>query len=108
MSFAVYAVEAMRVCSNLALLKTMPRALVLFCRIVAAFPGWLAAAPPISEDVPVTAEISAVARTLGIDPPRDRAQFAAEFARLLYTPPLSRSPRIQELLNPRLIDPILI
>jgi hypothetical protein len=97
-----------KVCSNLALLKTMPRALVLFCTIVAAFPGWLAAAPPISEDVPVTVEISAVARTLGIDPPSSRAQFAAELTRLLYTPPLSRSPRIQELVNPRLIDPILV
>lgn len=108
MSFAVYAVEAMKVCSNLALLKTMPRALVLFCTIVAAFPGWLAAAPPISEDVPVTAEISAVARTLGLDPPHDRGRFVSEFTRLLYTPPLSRSPRIAELLNPRLIDPILV
>jgi hypothetical protein len=86
----------------------MPRALVLFCTIVAAFPGWLAAAPPISEDVPVTAEISAVARTLGLDPPHDRARFVPEFTRLLYTPPLSRSPRIAELTNPRLIDPILI
>jgi len=86
----------------------MPRALVLFCTIVAAFPGWLAAAPPISEDVPVTAEISAVARTLGLDPPHDRARFVSELTRLLYTPPLSRSPRILELANPKLIDPILV
>jgi hypothetical protein len=73
--------------------------------IVAAFPLWLEAAPPVSEDVRVPAEVVAVARALGLNPPQDRARFVAELARLLYTPPLGKSPSIAALLNPKLIEP---
>ena len=59
----------------------------------------------ISEDVPVPAEVVAVARSLGLEPPRDRARFLSEFARLLYTPPLGKSLAVAALLNPKLIDP---
>src|SRR5262245_52816904 len=86
----------------------MPRALILYVTIVAAFPGSLAAAPPISDDVPVTAEVAAVARTLGLDPPHDRARFVAELARLMYTPALGKTPALALLLNPKLIDHALI
>jgi hypothetical protein len=73
--------------------------------IVAAFSVGLDAAPPISEEVPVPAEVVAVARSIGLQPPRDRARFLAEFARLLYTPPLGKNAAVAALLNPRSIDP---
>src|SRR5262245_12022664 len=82
----------------------LPRALACVT-IVAAFPVWLHAAPPISEDAPVPAEVAAVARTLGLDPPHDRARFVSEFARLLYTPPFGKNPAVAALINPKLIDP---
>jgi hypothetical protein len=85
----------------------MPRVFYLFLSIVAAFPPYLSAAPPISEDAPVAAEVAAVARTLGLDPPRDRARFVSEFARLLYTPPPGRTWAVAALLNPRLLDPAM-
>jgi hypothetical protein len=69
----------------------MPRALLLCLTIVAAFPLPLGAAPPISDDVPVPVSIAAVARSLGLDPARQRARFMAEFVRLLYTPPDGKS-----------------
>ncbi len=78
----------------------MPRVLILYLTIVAAFPASLAAAPPISDDVVVSAEVAAVARTLGLDPPRDRARFASEFARLVYTPAMGKSQAVAALLNP--------
>jgi hypothetical protein len=80
----------------------MPRVLYLCLSIVAAFPVYLAAAPPISEDAPVASEVVAVARTLGLDPPRDRARFVSELARLLYTPAPGRSGPVAALLNPKL------
>lgn len=86
----------------------MPRAFILYVTIVAAFPATLAAAPPISDDVPVTAEVAAVARTLGLDPPHDRARFVSELARLMYTPAMGKTPALVLLLNPKLIDPELI
>jgi hypothetical protein len=90
--------------SNVALLTMLPRALACVS-IVAAFSVWLDAAPPVSEDVRVPAEVVAVGRALGLDPPHDRARFVAELARLLYTPPLGKSPSVAALLNPRLIEP---
>src|SRR5262245_10827154 len=86
----------------------MPRAFILYVTIVAAFPASLAAAPPISDDVPVTVEVAAVARTLGLDPPRDRARFVSELARLMYTPAMGKTPALALLLNPKLIDPELL
>jgi hypothetical protein len=86
----------------------MPRVLILYLTIVAAFPASLAAAPPISDDVVVSAEVAAVARTLGLDPPRDRARFASEFARLVYTPAMGKSQAVAALLNPKLVDPALV
>ena len=68
----------------------LPRAFACVT-IVAAFSVGLDAAPPISEDVPVPAEVVAVARSIGLEPPRDRARFVSEFARLLYTPPIGKS-----------------
>jgi hypothetical protein len=88
-------------------LPMLLRALVCVT-IVAAFSAGLEAAPPISEDVTVPAEVVAVARTLGLDPPRDRARFISEFARLLYTPPLGKNPAVAALLNPKLIDPAAV
>src|ERR1700730_18268266 len=82
----------------------MPRVLCLCLSIVAAFPVYLAAAPPISEDAPVASDVVAVARTLGLDPPRDRARFVSEFARLLYTSPSGRGGAVAALLNPKLLD----
>src|ERR1700680_2076619 len=82
----------------------MPRVLYLCLSIVAAFPVYLAAAPPISEDAPVAAELVAVARTIGLDPPRDRARFISEFARLLYTQPSGRNGPVAALLNPKPLD----
>lgn len=82
----------------------MLRALVRCFTIVAAFPAWLDAAPPISDEATVSAEVLAVARTLGLDPPRDRARFVPEFARLLYTPPFGKSAAQAALLNPGLVD----
>ena len=90
---------------NLRLLQRCCCARLLCLTIVAAFSVGLAAAPPISEDVPVPAEVVAVARSLGLDPPRDRARFLSEFARLLYTPPIGKSVAVAALLNPKLIDP---
>ena len=69
----------------------MLRARSLCVTIVAAFPSSRCRARPISEDVPVPAEVVAVARSVGLDPPRDRARFVAELARLLYTPPLGKN-----------------
>ncbi len=86
----------------------MPRALLVYVTIVAAFPASLAAAPPISDDVPVPAEVAAVARTIGLDPPRDRARFASEMARLMYTPAMGKTPALALLLNQKLIDPALV
>ena len=83
----------------------MPRALVLCFTIVAAIPASLEAAPPIADEAAVSAEVSAVARTLGLDPPHDRARFISEFARLLYTPPFGRSTAVAALINHRLLDP---
>src|ERR1700694_5299944 len=82
----------------------MPRVLCLCLSIVAAFPAYLAAAPPISEDAWVASEVVAVARTVGLDPPRDRARFVSEFARLLYTPASGRTGPVAALLNPKLLD----
>lgn len=82
----------------------MLRAIYLCLSIVAAFPAYLAAAVPISEDALVTAEVASVARTLGLDPPRDRARFVSEFARLLYTPPAGKTAALAALLNPKLLD----
>ena len=85
----------------------MLRALVFCFTIVAAFPAWLDAAPPISDEATVSAEVLALARTLGLDPPRDRARFVSELARLLYTPPFGKSAAQAALLNPGLVDPEL-
>ena len=41
----------------------------------------------------------------GSTPPRDRARFVSEFARLLYTPASGKSAAVAALLNPKLIDP---
>lgn len=65
----------------------MARALFLCLTIVAGFPLGSAAAPPISEDAPVTAAVAAIARTAGLEPAQDRARFLAELIRLLYTQP---------------------
>jgi hypothetical protein len=77
----------------------MPRALFLCLTIVAVFPLQLAAAPAISEDAPVTADVAAAARQVGLDPSQDRGRFVAELARLLYTPPNGRSPAIDVLVR---------
>src|SRR4051794_2137530 len=63
----------------------MPRlATFLMISIVAAFPGGLAAAGVVSQDVPVPGGIVAMARSLGIEPTRDRARFIPELARLTH------------------------
>ena len=43
-----------------------------------------AAAPGVSEDVPVPGGTAALAKALEIDPVPDRARFAAELARIIY------------------------
>src|SRR5262245_34873869 len=43
-----------------------------------------AAAPAVSEDVPVPGGTAALAKALEIDPVPDRARFAAELARIIY------------------------
>ena len=76
----------------------MVRASILSFSIVAAFQLHPAAAQPLAvpptpnEEVPVSASTLAVARTLGMDPERDRARFLSELTRLLYTPPAGRRP----------------
>src|ERR1700682_4996665 len=82
----------------------MPRVLCLCLSIVAVFPVYLAAAPPSFGDATVASEVVAVARTLGLDPPRDRARFVSELARLLYTPASGRSAPGVALLNPKPLD----
>src|SRR3954451_21222821 len=53
--------------------------------IVAAFSAHLgAAAAAVSEDVPVPGGTTAMARSLGIEPPPDPARFVAELARLTH------------------------
>ena len=47
-------------------------------------PPCVAAAPGVSEDVPVPGGTAALAKALEIDPVPDRARFAAELARIIY------------------------
>jgi len=72
----------------------MLRALFLCLTIVPGFPVNSAAANPIAEDAPVTAEVAAVARLVEMDPSRDRARFMAELTRVLYTQPSQRTPAL--------------
>src|SRR5262245_18927519 len=69
----------------------MARALFFCLTIVAAFPLNAAVAAPISEDAPVTAEVAALARSIDIDPARDRARFMPDLIRVLYAQRLSVS-----------------
>jgi hypothetical protein len=62
----------------------MPRVLVLCLTIVAAFPLNAAAATSISEDAPVTADVVALARSVEMDPARDRAGFLPDLIRVIY------------------------
>lgn len=51
-----------------------------------------AAAPVVSQDVPVPGGIAALARAIGIGPP-DRARLVAELARIIYSEPKANRPR---------------
>src|SRR3954466_9698670 len=62
----------------------MPRTLLLCISIVAAFPT-CAAAALTAEDLPLSPATLALARSLGIDPMRDRARFMSEMVRLIYS-----------------------
>jgi hypothetical protein len=78
----------------------MPRVLFLCLTIVAVFSLSAAAATSISEDAPVTADVAALARSVDMDPVRDRARFLPELIRILYAQrlavaqPSSALPRI--------------
>lgn len=96
----------------------MLRAPILCFTIVAAFQLHLTAAGPpavlsvINEEVAVSAATLALARTLGMNPERDRARFLSELTRLLYTPPAGRNPEIDSQLRadarpPRSMAPAL-
>ena len=83
----------------------MVRAPVLCLTIVAAFQLQLTAAqtPAVlhspNEEVAVPAPTLTLARTLGLDPERDRARFLSELTRLVYTPPAGRHPEIDDQLR---------
>jgi hypothetical protein len=92
----------------------MLRAPVLCFTIVAAFQLHLTAAEPpavlpalpvlavlpvLNEEVVVSTATLALARTLGMNPERDRARFLSELTRLLYTPPAGRNPEIDSQLR---------
>ncbi len=83
----------------------MVRAPVLCLTIVAAFQLQLSAAqtpavlPSPNEEVAVPAPTLTLARTLGLDPERDRARFLSELTRLVYTPPAGRHPEIDDQLR---------
>src|SRR4051812_47406146 len=68
------------------------RELLLFTTIVAAFQLHAAAQSPVSEDVPVPADVVAHVRALGLDAAHNRARFIPETARVLLTPIEWRSP----------------
>ena len=72
----------------------MPRALLLCFTIVAAFQLRPAARRRRSTEVPVTAPVAALARSVGMDVARDRARFVPEIIRRVYSPPLGRQSRI--------------
>jgi hypothetical protein len=78
----------------------MPCTLFRCLTIVAAFLVPVAAAADVSEDVPVQAATAARARSLGLDPARDRARFLAEFTRLLHSRPFDRATRVPEWADP--------
>src|SRR5262245_37374344 len=54
-----------------------------------------AAAPGVSEDVPVPGGTAALAKALEIDPVPDRARFAAELARIIYEDTKQRRTYVQ-------------
>ena len=60
--------------------------------IVAAFQLHAAAAPAVSEDVPLPGGTVAFARALGLDQVPERGRFIYEIARLLYNAPEARKP----------------
>lgn len=62
----------------------MPRPTLVCFTIVAAFQLHVAAAGVVSEDVPVPGGMIAMAQSLGIRLPPDRARFVAELARLVH------------------------
>ncbi|HEY6506838.1 MAG TPA: hypothetical protein VIY56_02420, partial [Vicinamibacterales bacterium] len=47
----------------------------------------------------MSAPAAALARSLGLDPERDRARFLSEFTRILYTPPAGRNREVAEQLR---------
>ncbi len=66
------------------------RSFVAYITIVTAFQMHLAAAGPVSQDVPVPGGTLAMARSLGVTPAPERARFVAELARLTH--PAAESP----------------
>ena len=83
----------------------MVRAPVLGLTIVAAFQLQLTAARPRlypprrTRKSRCSAPTLTLARTLGLDPERDRARFLSELTRLVYTPPAGRHPEIDDQLR---------
>ena len=73
----------------------MSRALVLCLTIVAAFSARVTATGPVSEDLPVPADVIEAASLVGIDPAHGRARFLADLVRVIYTPPPGKSPAVQ-------------
>src|SRR5262245_24364193 len=75
----------------------MPRLLLLCLTIVAAFPSPLLAADPPIVMAPVSPAILAAARSLGLDPERDRARFLPDLVRLLHGGPDNRTAALDAL-----------
>jgi hypothetical protein len=70
--------------------------LFLCATIVAAIQLPLAAAPVVSEDVPVPGGTEALARALGLETPPDPARFAGEIMRLAYNVSEPKNPLVEE------------
>ena len=75
----------------------MPRATYLCLTIVAAFPLQLLAAGPAVVMAPVSTATVEIARTLGMEPERDRGRFLFDFIRLLHAGPPTRTSPVETL-----------
>ncbi len=75
----------------------MPRALYLCLTIVAAFPPRLFAAGPAVVMAPVSPAVVEAARTLGMEPERDRGRFLSDLVRLLHGGPPHRGTQLEAL-----------
>ena len=68
-----------------------PRALLLCTHDCSGISGRSSAAPPVSEDLPVSTSVATLAQSLGLNPALDRPRFMSEIARIIYSKPDART-----------------